>query len=171
MSVVHVITPAAIRRLIRAAGGRRIRQSLDLYEEVPGSTDANGIVHEIFTTYLDDLVSKTVSLMKLQRSKTMLPRHVREIASILGDEDSDSTNLPYVSFAAVGRHIRLTSGAPPTTRFSTEAMKMLLLVTITKTIAHLRSAAGLVSHGSRKTMNTRDVYNVRRICEGFPTPP
>ena len=134
----HVITKGAIRRLIKTVGGRRFRQAMDLYEEVPGTTDSNGVVHEIFTNYLDDLVEKTVSLMQMQRSRTMLPRHVREIATILGDEDPDETKLPYVSFAAINRHIRLTSGAPPGTRFSNQAMKLLLMVTITKTLAHLR---------------------------------
>ena len=163
----RVITPAAIRRLIRAAGGRRMRAALDLYSEVPGTTDANGIVHEIFTSFLDDLVEKTVSLMNLQRSKTMLPRHVREIATILGDED-DESNLPAVSFAPIERHIRMTSGAPPGTRFSKEAIRLLLLVALSKTILHLRSAAGLVSHHGQKTMRTRDIYNVQQICQDFP---
>ena len=101
MTVAHVITPAAIRRLIKAAGGRRIRQSLDLFEEVPGTTDDNGIVHEILTTYLDGVIEKAVSLMEAQRSKTMLPRHIREVTTILGDEASNLTNLPY---CAVGQN-------------------------------------------------------------------
>ena len=168
MSHAHVITKTAIRRLIRAAGGRRMRAALDLYSDTPGTDDVNGIVHEIFTSFLDDLVEKVVSLMKLQRSKTMLPRHVREIAAILGDEDEDDSNLPGVSFAPIERHIRLTSGAPPGTRFSKEAMKLLLLVALSKTILHLRSAAGLVSHHGQKTMRTRDVYNVSAICQDFP---
>ena len=89
-----------------------MRAALDLFSEVPGTTDSLGIVHEIFTSFLDDLVEKTIELMRLQRSKTMLPRHVREIATILGDEDEDDSNLPAVSFAPIERHIRL-SGAPP----------------------------------------------------------
>ena len=80
---------------------------MDLFEEAPGTTDSNGIVHEIFCSYLDDLVEKTVSLMHMQRSKTMLPRH----------------------------------------EVSPDAIRLLLMVATTKTIAHLRSAAGLVSGG------------------------
>ena len=148
-----------------------MRAALDLFVDSPGSDDIFGIVHEVYTSFLDDLVEKTVSLMKLQRSKTMLPRHVRQITTILGDEDDDETNLPSVSFAPIERHIRLTSGAPPNTRFSKEAMRLLMLVALSKTILHLRSAAGLVSHGGRKTMNTRDVYNVGRICENFAARP
>ena len=168
MSHAHVITKTAIRRLIRAAGGRRMRAALDLFVDSPGTNDIFGIIHEIFTSFLDDLVEKVVALMKLQRSKTMLPRHVREITAILGDEDDDESNLPSVNFAPVERHIRLTSGAPPGTRFSKEAIRLILLVSSSKTILHLRSAAGLVSHHGQKTMRTRDIYNVGQICQDFP---
>ena len=47
-------------------------------------------------------------------------------------------------------------------------MRLLLLVALSKTILHLRSAAGIVSHHGQKTMRTRDIYNVAQICQNFP---
>ena len=151
----RLISNAAAKRILKAAGARRV--SKDVTADVTDAIhpDKYGIVHKVFRDSLDDLSEKALFVTLGERMKTLMPRHIRQVATILGVHNI-SEGLPKVSIAPIKRRIqqRSTKGI----RLNPEAVKMLATLALERTIRHLRSGVGLAAHeNDRQTVNRRDI--------------
>ena len=162
----RLISNAAAKRILKAAGARRVGKDVTADVTDAIHPDKYGIVHKVFRDSLDDLSEKALFVTLGERMKTLMPRHIRQVATILGVHNI-SEGLPKVSIAPIKRRIqqRSTKGI----RLNPEAVKMLATLALERTIRHLRSGVGLAAHETdRKTVNTRDIQNAELICQNFP---
>ena len=162
----RLISNAAAKRILKAAGARRV--SKDVTADVTDAIhpDKYGIVHKVFRDSLDDLSEKALFITLNERMKTLMPRHVRQLNAILGAYDVGE-GLPKVSIAPIKRRIQQRSAKG--IRFNPEAIKMLAAIALERTIRHLRSGVGLAAHeNDRLTVNRRDIQNAELICQNFP---
>jgi len=161
-----LISRAAISRIIRAAGARRVSGDITRPVKTDLAKDKFGIVHQIFRDTLDDLSEKAIFITIGEKMKTLLPRHVEQLGVILGVHDLGE-GLPHVAVAPIRKRIQKRSHKE--LRLNPEAVKMLVALTLDRTIRHLRSGVGLAAHeNDRLTVNTRDVRNAEAICQNFP---
>ena len=161
----QLISNAAIGRVIRAAVARRVSGDITKPVKTAITKDKYGIVHQIFRDTLDDLSEKSIFITIGEKMKTLMPRHVRQVATILGV--ADMNGLPKVALAPIKR--RIIKRAAKGIRLNPEAVKMIAMLALERTIRHLRSGVGLAAHeNDRLTVNTRDVRNAEAICQNFP---
>ena len=156
-----VISNEAIKRILKLAGARR--QSGDLTDKVRG--DKYGIVHRIFRDYLDDISEKVLFIMIGERLTTVLPRHVQQLGSILGETVKEDTTI--VAIAPIQRRIMIR--AAKGVRLNPVALRLIISMTIDRTTRNIRSGVGLAAHETdRQTVNTRDIANAAILAQDFP---
>ena len=155
-----VISFEAMKRILKLAGARR--QSGDLTEKVRG--DKFGIVHKIFRDYLDDIAEKVLFIMIGERLTTILPRHVQQLGSILGEAAKEDTSI--VAIAPIQR--RIMNRAARGVRINPIALRLIISMALDRTTRNLRSGVGIASITDRQTVRTRDVRNAEIIARDFP---
>ena len=156
-----VISNEAIKRILKLAGARR--QSGDLVDKVRG--DKHGIVHKIFRDYLDDIAEKVLFIMIGEKLTTILPRHVQQLGSILGEPVREDTSI--VAIAPIQR--RIMNRAEKGVRMNPVALRLIISMALDRTTRNLRSGVGLAAHeADRQTVSTRDIANAAILARDFP---
>ena len=163
----RLLSEEAVKRIVRAAGGRRVGSSLLApVDGVNAGTrrlvgDRYGVVHSIFREAFDTIALQSLDVMRGQRLKTLMGRHVQKAASILGEVDRKTLPVK-IAMAPLRRRLQKT-------RVSEAALLQLAAIALDKTIRWLRSTAGLTSYDNdRQTIQARDVKNAATICSTFP---
>jgi len=159
-----ILSVSAARRLLKAAKGRRYGG--DLNDAMVGPQpfgDKYGIIHKLFRNALDDIASKSRTIMLGQKLKTLLPRHVDWV--VMGELDS-VTGLPKLQLAPI---IRRFKRKMPDTRLNKDAVAKSVYAATSRTIIQLRAGVGLSAHeNNRHVVRQRDVINAQSICQGYP---
>ena len=161
----RLISNAAARRIMKLAGARRV--SKDIAENFTDAVhhDKYGIVHKIFRDNLDELTEKALFITTGKKMKTLLPRHVQQLGLILGLSDEDEG----VKLAMAPIKRRVIQRSAKGLRLNPEALRLLVAMTLDRTVRHLRSGVGIAAHeNDRLTVRARDVQNAQIICENFP---
>jgi len=159
-----ILSVAGARRLLKAAKGRRYGGDLNTAMAGPQPFgDKYGIVHKLFRNAIDDIASKSRTIMLGQKLKTLLPRHVDW--AVMGELDS-VTGLPKLQLAPIMRRFKRKM---PDTRLNKDAVAKILYAATSRTIIQLRAGVGLAAHETdRHTIYSRDVINAQSICQGYP---
>ena len=170
----RLLSEEAVKRIVRAAGGRRVGSYLLApVDGVNAGTrrlvgDRYGVVHSIFREAFDTIALQSLDVMRGQRLKTLMGRHVQKAASILGEVDRKT--LP-VKIAMAPLRRRLQKTRVRLRLSETALLQLLAAISLDQTICWpwLRSTAGLTSYDNdRKTIESRDVKNTATICSTFP---
>jgi histone H3/H4 len=149
-----MITDASIKRIVKAAGGKRIGGDL---------VKKNSIVRIMFQHELKGILRKVTSVALHERKQTILVRHVKQVNLILGDNETFE-HLPNVAIAPIKRYIKGTTKM----RLNDEALKMMIGRTLQRVILAVRAGVGVAAHSDTKTVRSRDVHNARFICKDYP---
>jgi histone H3/H4 len=150
-----MISVASIKRIVKAAGGKRI--GTDLVQK------NNSIVRILFQHELVNLLRKVTSVALYESKKTILVRHVKQVGLILGDFETLS-ELPTVAIAPIKRYIKGKTNM----RLNDDALKLIIGYTLQRVILAVRSGVGLAAHSDNMTVRSRDVQNARFICQNYP---
>ena len=154
-----ILSVAGARRLLKAAKGRRYGG--DLNDAMVGPQpfgDKYGIVHKLFRNAIDDIAGKSLAIMKGQKLKTLLPRHVDW--AVMG------ALVPKLQLAPIIRRFKRKMAD---TRLNKEAVAKIVYGATSRTIIQLRAGVGLAAYETdRHTVHNRDVINAQSICQGYP---
>ena len=162
IDTVRLLSVAAMKRLFRFAGGVRFGATL---LQDPGN-DKFGVVHSIFRDNIDEISQKAIFVMIGQKKRTLLPRHIAMVGTIMG-EHGDMKDLPHIPRAPIKRRIHYMNSR--SIRLNDVAVRMITSLAIDRTVRALRSGVGLAAHeNGRITVRDRDVRNAHTICRDYP---
>ena len=162
----RLISRAACMRLVKTAG--TVRYSSDLDDAV--ANDQFGTIHRLFKENINELAQKSIAIMRGERKSTLLPRHIQQLGMILGIPVASKgrTNLPTIALLPVIRYLR-TFGPPNSQlRMSKDSVRLLIEISLDRTVLHIRSARGIAAVSKRQTIRKGDIQNAGLICNDFP---
>ena len=150
-----MLSDEAIRRLCKLAEAKRI------------SSNVFDTVRNFFRDVLIQICKNAFAIATdTDRLTTILPRHIQFATKSMGFNcpSEDAENVPF----AKATFIKCIRTQLPTARLSDLAIKLLLTLISDIVYKWIRSAVGLKAHSGGATLESRDLTNVKLICDDCP---
>ena len=151
----RVLSDEAIRRLCKLAEAKRI------------SSNVFDTVRKVFRDVLIQICKNAFAIATdTDRLTTILPRHIRFATKSMGFNcpSEDAENVPF----AKATFIKCIRTQLPTARMSDLAIKLLMTLISDIIYKWICSAVGLKAHSGGATLESRDLTNVKLICDDCP---